>query len=86
MKTLSSFSCQLRLGGYLSHLGLNYYKGLTVEAQYQAQILYLRPDLAIEQCSVVYLYFFHSINLVLKSHCGLYMQRSNAVSLGRYLG
>jgi len=43
-------------------------------------------DLAIEQCSVVYLYSFHSINLVLKSHCGLYTQRSNAISLERCLG
>ena len=56
-----------------------------VEVQYQAQVLCLRPDLAIEQCSVVYLYFFLSINLVLKFHCRLYMQRSNAVSLERYL-
>ena len=57
-----------------------------VEAQYQAQVLCLRPDLAIEWCSAVYLYSFCSINLVLKSHCGLYTQRSNTVSLGRHLG
>ena len=35
---------------------------------------------------VDYLYLFYFINLVLKSYCGLYMQRSNAASLRRHLG
>jgi len=37
-----------------------------VEVQYQAQVLCLRSDLVIKQYSVVYLYSFCSINLVLK--------------------